>query len=325
MSKKKYYLVLDTETATLPVISSMDITPQQRQQLAIAKPLVYDLGWIVMDRQGNIVKKENFLIQEIFFVPQVFNTAYYKEKRPIYIDLLNKGEIKTATWNDAIDILLTDLEKVDIACAYNATFDFKKAIPFTERYIKALYGDYNKWEKLQVESCENILNKTNKIRNENFLEPIFTLRNKDFPICDLWQSACKSLINNQAYKDYCLTNGFLTDSGMYFKTSAESTFSYLMKDCNFEESHTALDDSLIESHILTKLLAKGKIEPNLQAFPFRELGSVTDYVKQKPKQKYAPIVIEQLNIYLDGKSESNYTKRIEKLLHELEDIVNCGE
>ena len=108
-AKKKFYLTLDTETATLPFVNEYSLTAKQKQNIAIAKPLVYDIGWTITDRQGNILKTENYLIQETFFVPQVFNTAYYKEKRPIYMDLLEQGKIKVATWNEMVNILLEDL------------------------------------------------------------------------------------------------------------------------------------------------------------------------------------------------------------------------
>ena len=94
--KKKYFLTLDTETATLPFANEIAKTPKEKQNIAIAKPLVYDIGWVISDRNGNIIKKENFLVQETFFVPSVFNTAYYKDKRPIYMEMLKNG--MSAEW-----------------------------------------------------------------------------------------------------------------------------------------------------------------------------------------------------------------------------------
>ena len=158
MGKRKYYLTLDTETATLPFANILCKNDKQKQKIAIAKPLVYDIGWVITQRDGTIVKKENYLVQEIFFVPNVFNTAYYRDKRPIYMELLDKGEIKVDTWNNIIDVLLEDLDQCDITTAYNATFDFKKAIPFTENYIRHLYSEsYNRWEKEQYNKCVAIL------------------------------------------------------------------------------------------------------------------------------------------------------------------------
>jgi len=102
--RKKYYLTLDTETATVPWADEYAKgNAKIKQKIAIAKPLVYDIGWVITDRQGAIVKKVNYLVQETFFVPNIFNTGYYRDKRPIYMELLAKGEIVPKMWNEIID------------------------------------------------------------------------------------------------------------------------------------------------------------------------------------------------------------------------------
>lgn len=298
--KKKYYLTLDTETATLPFANEICKTAQQKQKIAIAKPLVYDIGWTITDRKGNIIKEVNYLVQETFFVPNVFNTAYYCNKRPIYMDLLAKGEILTANWETIIHALIDDLNFCDIAGAYNACFDFKKAIPFTEKYIKHLYSaDYNEWEKSQRKKCIRILSDEDDSENPDYLKPFFELRGVRYPIVDLWGVACERLINIDKYRDYCLQNKLLTASATYFKTSAETSFQYLMNKHDFIEDHTALSDAKIEAIILTKALKKGKVEPALSAFPFRELGTTYDYVTDR-RPKYKSIVKEALFDYIEA-------------------------
>lgn len=318
MGKKKFYLTLDTETATLPFANELCKNASQKQKIAIAKPLVYDIGWTITDRQGNVIKKENYLVQETFFVPNVFNTAYYCNKRPIYMDLLARGEIKSANWNDIVSILIADLNMCDLTTAFNACFDFKKAIPFTERYIKHLYSaDYNTWEKSQRKKCEKILRGADDSNNPEYLEPWFELRGKKYPIADLWGVACDRLINIDRYRNYCIENRLLTASVIYFKTSAETSFQYLMNQHDFIEDHTALSDAEIEAQILTKALKKGKIEPQIKAFPFKELGTSVDYVKNK-KPKYRSVVREMLEEYIeanDGRfkaecDNNNYWKKI---------------
>ena len=296
--RKKFYLTLDTETATLPFANEMAKTASEKQKIAIAKPLVYDIGWTITDRVGNIYKKVNYLIQETFFVPNVFNTAYYCNKRPIYMELLVNGFVTAKTWNDAIEELIADLDYCDIATAYNACFDFKKAIPFTETYIKHLYSaDYNEWEKMQKKKCRSIINGKNEAENPDYLKPFFEIRGYRFPIADLWGIACDRLINIDKYRNYCLENELLTASALFFKTSAETAFQYLMKQYDFIEDHTALSDAEIEAQILTKALKKGKIEPSIKAFPFRELGKTTDYVTEK-KPKYKENVVTALEKYI---------------------------
>lgn len=321
---KKFYLTVDTETATIPFANQICKNANQKQKIAIAKPLVYDIGWSITDRQGNIVKTENFLVQETFFVPNIFNTAYYRNKRPIYMELLEKGEIKVDCWNNIMKLFIADLEKVDISTAYNACFDFKKAIPFTERYIKALYSsDYQKWEDRQKKSCEDILNNRSNAKNEEYLNPYFELRGVQYPIADLWCIACERLININKYRNFCLDRGYVTNSVVFFKSSAETSFQYLMKNYDFIEDHTALSDALIESQILTKALKKGKIEPTLYAFPFRDLGSTIDYAIDT-NHKYVEPLYELLLNYIENNNGFEkggaYWKKIMKELEKLENV-----
>lgn len=279
--KKLYYLTLDTETATLPFVNEIALDSKAKQTISISKPLVYDIGWTISDRNGNIIKRENYLIQETFFVPNIFNTAYYKDKRPQYMKLYSEGKIKAATWNEVIDILLTDLETVNFVTAYNACFDFKKAIPFTEKYIYYLYSEnYNKWEEYQKRRCIDILENGNHAKNENYLVPVFELRGNEYPLIDIWALACDRLLNTNKYRKYCCDNNFFTDSKKFFKTSAEVSYRYLMKDNEFIESHTALSDAEIETFILAKALKRGKSEPYLKAFPFRTIGTVKKYLEE---------------------------------------------
>ena len=317
--RKLYYLTLDTETATLPFVNELALDSKAKQTISIAKPLVYDIGWKISDRNGNIIKRENYLIQETFFVPNIFNTAYYKDKRPQYMKLYSEGKIKAATWNEVIEILLADLETVNFVTAYNACFDFKKAIPFTERYIRNLYSEnYIQWEERQRRLCEEIAKGNNSGKNESYLEPTFIFRNEEFPIADLWLVACEKLINNQRYKDYCLRNERLTNSGTFFSTSAETTFSYLTENEDFIESHTALDDAEIESHILHKALKKGSVSPTMGAFPFRNLGTTYEYIEKKPK--YKKVVIDKIEIYLSQvEKQTSYSAQLENILERLID------
>ena len=279
--RKLYYLTLDTETATLPFVNEIALNAKMKQTISIAKPLVYDIGWTISDRNGNIIKRENYLIQETFFVPNIFNTAYYKDKRPQYMKLYSEGKIKAATWNEVIEILLADLETVNFVTAYNACFDFKKAIPFTERYIYHLYSEnYNKWEEWQKKRCIDILENGNHAKNEKYLVPVFELRGNEYPLIDIWALACDRLLNTNKYRKYCCDNNFFTDSKKFFKTSAEVSYRYLVKDNDFIESHTALSDAEIETFILAKALKRGKSEPYLKAFPFRTIGTVKKYLEE---------------------------------------------
>lgn len=277
--RRKYYLILDCETATLPYASKFG--GDEKKAISIAKPLIYDLGWTICDAKGKIYRKRSYLITEIFSVPSVFNTAYYKEKRPQYLEKLKVGSISLRTWKEATEILERDLLEVQAVGAYNAAFDFKKAIPFTEKYIEALYSnDFQHWEEVQEKVCENIAKgkRAGKRDGAPEFDPYnFQFRNNFYPIFDIWGLACKHLLNTDEYRTACLANNWITSSGKYYQTSAEKAFAYLMNDREFLESHTAIEDAEIESAIFGKVVEKvgiKRIEFEIIFFPFRIVGKV---------------------------------------------------
>ena len=275
--RRKYYIVLDCETATLPYAANFD--GEARKRIAIAKPLIYDLGWTIVDRQGRVYARRNFLITEIFSVPAIFNTAYYASKRPLYLERLRKGEIILTDWNTAAAALLEDMREVEAVGAYNSMFDFKKAIPFTEVYIKMLYSpDFYEWERMQNEICENIANGSKRDSNRAFDPEIFRFRGESFPLFDLWGLSCEHLLNNDEYKGMCKDNGWYSASGKYYKTSAEAAYRFVSKELDFDEAHTALDDAEIESVLLRHIMKKkaSNLSIGIIYFPFRILGKVDE-------------------------------------------------
>ena len=317
------YMVFDCETATLPFANEIaNGDSEKKKRIAIARPLIYDLGWTITNRKGEILEKKQYLIAETFSVPSVFNTAYYSEKRPLYLKMLANDETCIKPWNDVMEIFMDDLQKVNAVGAYNAMFDFKKAIPFTELYIQKLYSsDYYEWEKIQRRLCYAIANEPYKKNEEkDFDGENFSFRGESFPLFDLWGLAATHLLNTVSYKKKCLENNMLTASGTYFKTSAEASYRYLADKYDFDEAHTALDDAIIETFILAQIAKRSAITIGITFFPFRELGTTNEFVlrRKNPVQEEITIVVEAMTKGLEGKATSNYTTRIEKIISELE-------
>ena len=276
--RRKYYMIFDCETATLPLVNNY---PKGiRKTISIAMPLIYDMGYTIVDRKGNIYAKRNFLISEIFSVPSIFDTAYYKDKRPIYLELLNNNEIELTTWQTATQLFEYDLSLVESVGAYNAMFDYKKAIAFTEQYINALYSpNYSAWEQIQNEKMEKIANGI-KPKNNNFDKDNFTFRGKSFPLFDLWGLSCIYLLNNNEYREFCYNNNLFSASKQYFSTTAESTFRFITDNNDFTEAHTALNDAEIESEIFGFITKKSrnKYEMGIIYFPFRIVGKAQQLI-----------------------------------------------
>ena len=105
---------------------------------------------------------------------------------------------------------------------------------------------------------------------------------------DLWGLSCIHLINKDDYRRYCLKNSLISDSGLFFKTTAETTYRYIKEKRGFEEAHTALEDAEIETEIFEALLdTKEDLEDGIICFPFHMLGETTDFIKgQKKKQEF---------------------------------------
>lgn len=276
--RRKYYLILDCETATLPYAANYPA--DAKKNIAIAKPLIYDLGWQIVDARGAVYRRRSYLISEIFSVPAIFNTAYYASKRPIYLERLERGEISIKSWREATAILEHDLNEVQAVGAYNSMFDFKKAIPFTELYINKLYStDLQDWLALQERICDNIARGTRRASEKEFEPDVFRFRGKTYNLFDLWGLSARHILNCDEYKAQCITHGWITESGKYFKTSAETTFRFIEDIFDFDEAHTAIEDTEIESKIFATIhkRTKGKYEMGIIYFPFRELGTVANF------------------------------------------------
>ena len=329
MRKTLLYMVVDTETATLPLCAQLARDAEEKKKLAIAKPLIYDIGWTITNRKGELLDTKQFLIAETFAVPQVFNTAYYAEKRPIYLEMLKRGETVIKPWEEVMQIFLADLRTVDAVGAFNSMFDFKKALPFTDLYIKQVYGpNYSAWEDIQRESCNFILSGKKSAPNPDFDPNTFRFRGENFPLFDLWGLATSHLLNNVAYKSECINHGLLTASGVYFKTSAESSYQYLCNKYDFVESHTALDDAIIETFILSKVAQRHAISIGIKYFPFRELGETIEFAMRRkiPKMEECQTVYDAIAAYIDTKQElqqeSNYLVGLINKLHRLARYAN---
>ena len=326
MNKHTSYMVVDTETATLALVNELGLSADDKKKLAIAKPLVYDIGWTIANRTQGIVKKCCYLVAETFCVPAIFNTAYYKDKRPKYLEMIANGEAEVKPWDEIMKIFLADLANCKYMTAYNIMFDAKKAIPFTELYIRNLYSPhYYEWENIQRESCRRILSQPRKKNERDFDPEYFIFRGEKYPMIDIWGIACKYLLNNEKYKKMCLTSGKVSPSGLYFSTNAEVTMQYLSQRFNFIEDHTALSDAEIETEILFTALKRGKVVQGIIYFPYKMLGETVEFTMncRGITEEMASNVAARIREYLgDDEPSTPYHKQTYNKLTALEDYIN---
>lgn len=329
---KKVYCVVDTETTCPEFVNQIaNGNAEMKKRIAIAMPIIYDFAYTLCNRDGKIITKKQFLVAESFCVPSLFQSAYYAWKRPLYLEKLARGETCIKAWDEIMSIFLHDIEKVDAVGAFNSMFDFKKAIPFTELYIRKLYSpNFDEWLNFQKKRADRIgWNKEKNVPNPDFRPDVFQFRDKEYPLFDLWGLAVNHLLDRVSYKKECLAHNLLTNSGTFFKSSAESTYQFLCNKYDFEESHTALDDAEIETFILSKIAARHGITMGIEFFPFRNLGYTYDFVmrKKKPDKKEVKVVYDAIRDYVEKKyeaneTESNYFNRLVNRLDMLGQILN---
>ena len=72
---------------------------------------------------------------------------------------------------------------------------------------------------------------------------------KDIMICDTLKMARQVIGKMPTYKSFCEENGYLSKNGQ-LKFTAEVLYRFISKDNDFTESHTGLEDVLIEKEIL---------------------------------------------------------------------------
>lgn len=272
--RRHYYLILDCETATVPFVKEL---PADRQKkLSLLLPLIYDIGWKIVDSKGREYCRRSFIVSEVFSNPDLFNTAYYSKKRPVYISSLLSKEIEIATWFSIREKMLSDMEKVEAIGAYNAAFDYFKAIKFTDKFIENAYStNFSEWYERQKEKYTTPQKPQKPRTKSTNSKEVFTFHRVNVPIFDIWYLACKYLMNGNKFRIYCKENDFLTNSGKYYSTSAETAYRYITQNTDFNEAHTALQDVEIESEILAKILqSKGKMEIGVKPFPFQIVGKV---------------------------------------------------
>lgn len=215
--RKRYYIVLDTETC--PLTPKSEVSPQNG--------FVYDIGWAVVDRSGNVYDTKSYIVNDIFFGERdLMKSAYYAEKIPNYLrDIQNNNRVVSTFYQVRADLLNTMREyNINTVIAHNARFDYG-VLQNTQRWLtKSKY---------------------------RYFFPYGT------QIWDTMKMANDTICKQKSYRQWCFQNGHVTKNGQVRKT-AEIIFKYISGDYGFIEKHTALEDVLIEKDIFAHCMRQHK-------------------------------------------------------------------
>lgn len=207
--------------------------------------LTYDIGFIVADRHGNIYESRSFCVYDIYRGErELMQSAYYAHKLPLYEKGLADGSYKMVLFSTVKKIIWNLMKEYNITkvFAYNCHFD-RNALNKSQRYItKSKY----RW---------------------------FFPKGTEF--CDIWNFACSTICQQKAYKDFCELNGYISNRGNNYKTSAETVYQFITNQNDFEELHQGLADVYIEYEILLKCYATHKkVETDIDRLCWRKVERV---------------------------------------------------
>lgn len=213
MSKIKIFMC-DTETAG-----------------SLEKPLVYDMGAMVIDRNGNQIVNEtiNHINCGVFYYKKdLMETAYYADKLPTYRDEIWDGEREVfdiTETRERVHKLFKD-EGITVVCAHNARFDI------------------------------NALNNTVRDATNGKVRYFFPY---GVEVWDTLKMARQILKDMPTYRKFCEDNGFMTNHAVPRpRYTAEVIYRFITKDTEFEEAHTGLRDVEIEAQILAYFIRQHK-------------------------------------------------------------------
>lgn len=188
-------------------------------------PLCYDLGFAVIDKAGNVYDKKSFVIAEVFLNEDLMESAYFIDKVSQYWKDIKAGNRKLVRFSTARWRLVDTMKKynVKIVIAHNAIFDYR-ALNTSQRFLAdPKYKYFFPWGT---------------------------------EIWDTLKMAREAFSKDEHYKTFCKKNNLLTNTG---KTSytAENLYRFLINDVTFEESHTGLEDVMIEKEIFVECVRRG--------------------------------------------------------------------
>ena len=197
-------LVLDTETTN-----------------GLDSPLVYDVGYIVADYDGNIYHRDSFVNADIFCDKELMSSAYFVEKIPQYWKEIKRGERTLTSFRKIMWTLRHVMKdyKIKKVYAYNCRFDYC-SLSTTQRYLTK-----SKWRYF------------------------FPYGIEFHDILALSRHVLKKL---DEYRDFCIENEYVTERKVN-RYTAEVVARYFF-DKDFIEEHTALADCEIEYRILLECL-----------------------------------------------------------------------
>lgn len=226
----EYLMFIDIETiGTLNVIESC---------------LPFEIGMKVINvKQDKIIVEKSYLVRRFFNNKYIMNCTFSASKYPTYQSKIeNDKRYKLYSANEISKDLTKLIEKyqIDTMVAHNGKFDYSMLCQY-----------FNEFE------TQNPFENINVLDTMELAKPI--TKSIDY------ENWCLMNIDLTSVKNGKVESDFITASGRV-RTTAQAIYSYLIKNPNFQEAHTGLEDISIEYEIF-KASAKYNNFVNLNQAP----------------------------------------------------------
>ena len=218
MDKRINYKIV-LDTETCPLEQTDEVTPWNM--------FVYDIGWAIVDKRGKVYKTQSFINADIFLdEKELMKSAYYSEKIPKYWEDIKSGIRQLKSFYNIRKQLLEDI---------------------AEYGVKEIYAHHMRFDYGTLQNTQRWLTKS-KYR---YFFP------KGIEICDTLKMARQVLKDSKMYRVWCEQNGYITKNNQC-RFSAEVLYRYITGNDDFIESHTGLEDVMIEKDILAYCYSRHK-------------------------------------------------------------------
>jgi hypothetical protein len=192
--------------------------------ITLNKPFVYDLSYLIARKVGDkyiTLKSVGNVVKQVYQNKMMFETAYYSEKRKLYVSALKGKTYKQNYLGNILRQFKKDIAEynVSMVLGYNVNADIR-SIDFTSNYLK-------------LES------------------PL-----KDTKVIDLMPIVVNTICDTDDYKNFAKQNNLITEKG-YYKMSVESVMKYINNNIEFSEKHLGKSDNENEIDLLNYAIEKG--------------------------------------------------------------------
>ena len=210
------------------------------ETIGVGERAIFDIGFAIFTKDGEIQEKRSFLVKEIFTNFDRMQKAYYFKKFPQYLVGIAEESFIIRPWLEIMVEMKNLIEEYQVkeVLAYNLQFDLG-AIEYTNQELRGKrFGLFDDMRKTCV-----------------------------------WGLATETSCQQKGFSKFCEKHELYTESGKFYKSSAEAVYAYMLNDEAFEEMHMGLEDVLIEVAIYAKVARQHKkVTGGIVAQPYKKVA-----------------------------------------------------